>query len=1078
MKSKIMIKLAGIGLMSLFLTLMSTLGYSQACPGNQIRMSIQNITSPAPNQIEFDVYLTNTGTTVYKFQSFSPSVNLTPIAAFTAPTSTGIACLSIVQQPTACDFPGYPNLNAPINASWLSNGTVRHIRLTQSTSTNLGSPYILPIGATPMKFCRIRYTQAANFAANTSVTVSPNAPQVATTTASQGTVYCHATNLNLVNATPTALSSATSGGGAGLVIGLPLTGTANPQASGPSASVLSGTTSICAGGSTNLSVAITGGTGPYTVVINPGSITVNGYNSGSPIAVSPASTTTYTLTSVTDAGSNAGTGNTGNPTVTVNALPTVTAGNVSGCAGSSISLVGSPAGGTFSVANPYTGPTTTYTYSYTDGNGCSATSTAANITVNAAPTVTAGNVSGCAGSSISLVGSPAGGTFSVPNPYTGPTTTYTYSYTDGNGCSATSTAANITVNAAPTVTAGNVTGCAGSSISLVGSPAGGTFSVADPYTGPTTTYTYSYTDGNGCSATSTAANITVNALPTVSTTAPPAVCAGTPVALVGSPTGGTFSVANPYTGPSTTYTYSYTDGNGCTATTAPTAITVNALPTVTAGNVSGCAGSSISLVGAPAGGTFSAANPYTGPSTTYTYTYTDGNGCTATSASASITTNALPTVTAGSVSGCAGSAIALAGLPAGGTYSLANPYTGPSTTYTYTYTDGNGCTNTSASAAITAINCASCQLVVDYNSLVVSPISYTTATVSWTAVPTAVSYKIQYRPVGSSVWNGQTVVANSTNIIGLAMGTAYEVQIRANCVTGSGTYSPSKLFSTLANPCGMPTTLTATGMTATTALLSWSNTGATSYSVRVRVVGSPWAGATATGTPTNSFTATGLMPGTNYEFQVIGNCAGIFSAWSTQVGTFTTTGTPCVAPSGLNATAVTMTGATLNWSNTGATSYSFGFRIVGSPTWGSSSVSLTNSKAITGLVANTNYEFRVTSNCNGVFSPWSPVVGTFNTGSLMKPIVGTVESTSSEVTVYPNPTKDKLNIEFTAAVSEDAMVKVMDMTGRVVKVIRASVEAGNNTIEVSLSEFSAGMYTIQLFENNSLTHVGKIQKQD
>jgi hypothetical protein len=369
-------------------------------------------------------------------------------------------------------------------------------------------------------------------------------------------------------------------------------------------------------------------------------------------------------------------------------------------------------------------------------------------------------------------------------------------------------------------------------------------------------------------------------------------------------------------------------------------------------------------------------------------------------------------------------------------------------------------------------------LVVDYNSLVVSPISYTTATVSWTAVPTAVSYKIQYRPVGSSVWNGQTVVANSTNIIGLAMGTAYEVQIRANCVTGSGTYSPSKLFSTLANPCGMPTTLTATGMTATTALLSWSNTGATSYSVRVRVVGSPWAGATATGTPTNSFTATGLMPGTNYEFQVIGNCAGIFSAWSTQVGTFTTTGTPCVAPSGLNATAVTMTGATLNWSNTGATSYSYGFRIVGSPTWGSSSVSLTNSKAITGLVANTNYEFRVTSNCNGVFSPWSPVVGTFNTGSLMKPIVGTVESTSSEVTVYPNPTKDKLNIEFTAAVSEDAMVKVMDMTGRVVKVIRASVEAGNNTIEVSLSEFSAGMYTIQLFENNSLTHVGKIQKQD
>ena len=79
---------------------------------------------------------------------------------------------------------------------------------------------------------------------------------------------------------------------------------------------------------------------------------------------------------------------------------------------------------------------------------------------------------------------------------------------------------------------------------------------------------------------------------------------------------------------------------------------------------------------------WSVANPYTGPSTTYTYTYTDGNGCTNTSAAANITVNPLPTVTASDVSGCAGSSIALSGTPAGGTWSVANPYTGPSTTYT------------------------------------------------------------------------------------------------------------------------------------------------------------------------------------------------------------------------------------------------------------------------------------------------------------------------------------------------------------------------------------------------------------
>ena len=39
----------------------------------------------------------------------------------------------------------------------------------------------------------------------------------------------------------------------------------------PSTAVLSGTTSICNGGTTNLIVTITGGTSPFTVVYNDGS---------------------------------------------------------------------------------------------------------------------------------------------------------------------------------------------------------------------------------------------------------------------------------------------------------------------------------------------------------------------------------------------------------------------------------------------------------------------------------------------------------------------------------------------------------------------------------------------------------------------------------------------------------------------------------------------------------------------------------------------------------------------------------------------------------------------------------------
>ena len=91
----------------------------------------------------------------------------------------------------------------------------------------------------------------------------------------------------------------------------------------PSASVLTGDNCICLGNSADLTVNITGGLAPYTVVINDGSadFTVNAYQSGDPIAVSPASTTTYTLISVVDANGCASQGVSGTAIITVDIVP-------------------------------------------------------------------------------------------------------------------------------------------------------------------------------------------------------------------------------------------------------------------------------------------------------------------------------------------------------------------------------------------------------------------------------------------------------------------------------------------------------------------------------------------------------------------------------------------------------------------------------------------------------------------------------------------------------------------------------------------------------------------------------------
>ena len=125
------------------------------------------------------------------------------------------------------------------------------------------------------------------------------------------------------------------------------------------AAVLSGTATICSGASTNLQVAITGGTSPYTVVYYNGTsnITVNSYVSGTNIPVSPTATTTYSLVSVTGAAGCAGTGNSGTPTVTVSTTNTWiggtsidwnTAANWCGGVPTSASNVVIPSGTTYS----------------------------------------------------------------------------------------------------------------------------------------------------------------------------------------------------------------------------------------------------------------------------------------------------------------------------------------------------------------------------------------------------------------------------------------------------------------------------------------------------------------------------------------------------------------------------------------------------------------------------------------------------------------------------------------------------------------------------------------------------------
>jgi hypothetical protein len=192
--------------------------------------------------------------------------------------------------------------------------------------------------------------------------------------------------------------------------------------------VISGAQTICTGVSTNLSVALTGAQ-PWSITYTDGTtpVTINNITSSPKlISVSPSSTTTYTLTAVSDANCT-GSSFTGSAVVTVNALPTaVITGTASICTGGSANLSVALTGvqpwsitytdGTtpVTISGITTSPklisvspssTKTYTLTAVSDVNCTGTSYtgSAVITVNALPTaVISGTISICTSGSTNL----------------------------------------------------------------------------------------------------------------------------------------------------------------------------------------------------------------------------------------------------------------------------------------------------------------------------------------------------------------------------------------------------------------------------------------------------------------------------------------------------------------------------------------------------------------------------------------------------------------------------------------------------------------------------------------------------
>ena len=437
-------------------------------------------------------------------------------------------------------------------------------------------------------------------------------------------------------------------------------------------------------------------------------------------------------------------------------------------------------------------------------------------------------------------------------------------------------------------------------------------------------------------------------------------------------------------------------------------------------------------------------------SAAYSFTVTDNKGCTSTVAGVMPGTTTVSVNAGANVTICSGSSVTLTATGNAATY-LWNPgnkagatvsFT-PTTTTTYTVlaTSSTGCTATS-SVSVTVSKIPTKPGTISGLSSGVCSKNGLVYSIAPVAGATFYLWKL---PAGFTIASGQGTTTLTVNA-GIVASSVY-IQVKAVNSCGSSDESKMTITSAPGIPVSISGPLNGVCQQQNVNYTTTAVAGATSYTWTV-----PSGVTIISGQGTTSlfvkFNSTFTTSGSITVKSV--NTCGSSSARSVTVAAKPATPTVITYPATIckNQSGVVFSTPAIY----GATSYTWTFP---------SGVTIllgANTNTVTVKFGTTAGTVKVTANNACGINSYKSISVAFS----CRESNSSTDDGSFNLTVYPNPTKGKVNVEFTSDVTVDGLMKIVDLTGHLIITQRIVIQEGFNNFDMDLSDITSGMYLVVL----------------